>query len=423
MRIINSDKIDLLLSRRNLTDESAILSVKEIVDNVRRRGDEAVFEYCKRFDNTDFNKTQIKVSKEEFEAAYAKVDEELLHSLKKAAANVLDYHRRTSRYGHMQECTGRHTGFIVRAVDRAGIYVPGGTAAYPSSVIMGVMPAVAAGVKEISIITPAKGGEIHPLTLVAAAECGIDNVYKVGGAQGIAALAFGTESIKKVDIIAGPGNIYVSLAKKEVYGLVGIDMIAGPSEILVICDNTADPSFVAADLLSQAEHDALSAAYAVTDSIEFAKKIADELQRQIQELPRKDIALSSIEKNGAIIVVKDLNEAAAISNKIAPEHLELMVKEPKKLLEKIDSAGAVFLGAYTPEAVGDYFAGPCHVLPTSGSARFFEVLSQDTFLKKISVVEYSKDALFEDAQHIIRLAESEGLAAHARSVKQRLKEK
>lgn len=420
MRILGGNQIETLLNRSQLTDESINRSVKEIVDDVRENGDSALFKYALKFDGTDFLSESLTVTDEEFSAAYKKVGKNLLSSLKKAVKNVLEYHSRNSRTENIRTKNGRSTGYVVRPMDSAGIYVPGGTAAYPSSVLMGVLPAVAAGVKDICIVTPAKNGKIHPLTLVAAKECGINTIYKVGGAQAVAALAFGTESVKKVEIIAGPGNIYVTQAKKQVYGFTGIDMLAGPSEILIICDGGANPKHVAADVLSQAEHDALAASIVITNDKELAKKISEEVDKQLKNLTRADIAEKSLENNGAIVLVDSLDKAVELSNRLAPEHLELCVAEPEKLLKNVSNAGAVFMGYYTPEPLGDYFAGPCHILPTSGSAKFFEVLNQDTFLKKISVIKYDQSALDKDGRHVIRLAESEGLGAHANSVRVRL---
>ena len=308
-------------------------------------------------------------------------------------------------------------------MERAGIYVPGGTAPLSSSVLMAVLPAKAAGVEHIIVATPAKEGKVHPLTLVAAKECGAEAVFKMGGAQAVAALAYGTESVPKVDVIAGPGNIYVTLAKKEVYGQVGIDMLAGPSEILIVADESADPDWVAADVLSQAEHDVLARAIVVTTDRGLAERISERVDARLSVLPRREIAERSLLSSGGIILTDTLDEAAGISNKIAPEHLELYVKDPDALLPKIRNAGAVFMGAYTPEPVGDYFAGPDHILPTGGSARFFEVLNEDVFTRKMSVIRYTQEALKEDGKHIVQLAESESLMAHARAVSARLGEK
>jgi histidinol dehydrogenase len=420
MKIIGENELDGLLKRSQFNNEELNIKVKEIVNDVRLNGDSAIFKYSKQFDNTDFAKVSLTVTDDEIAQAYKKVRKSLLVSLKKAINNVLEYHKRNILKQNTKTKNERTTGYIVRAVDRAGIYVPGGTAAYPSSVIMGVLPAVAAGVKDISVVTPAKNGKINPLTIVAAVECGANRIYKIGGAQAVAALAFGTENINKVDIIAGPGNIFVTLAKKEVYGYVGIDMLAGPSEILIICDSSAKAEYVAADMLSQAEHDVLATAIVITDNKILAEQIEKEVEIQLNKLPRFEIAKNSLESNGAIVVVSNLEKGIELANRLAPEHLELCVAEPYKLLDKVQNAGAVFLGNYTPEAVGDYFAGPDHILPTSGTAKFFQVLNQDIFLKKISVINYSEKALKKDGKHIIRLAESEGLKAHANSIKVRI---
>ena len=311
---------------------------------------------------------------------------------------------------------------MVRPVGSAGIYAPGGTAPLSSSVLMGVLPAKAAGVERIVLATPAKGGVVAPLTLVAARECGVSAVYKMGGAQAIAALAYGTQSVKKVDVIAGPGNIYVTLAKKEVYGEVGIDMLAGPSEIMIVADESARPAYVAADMLSQAEHDVLARAIVVTTSRAQAERIAAETEAQLARLPRREVAERSLSSGGGIIVAGTLSEAVELVNEVAPEHLELYVADPDALLPLVKNAGAVFMGGYTPEPVGDYFAGPDHILPTSGSAKFFQVLNEDVFTRKMSVIRYTKEALFEDGADIIRLAESEQLSAHANAVAIRMKE-
>lgn len=396
--------------------------VKEILAAVRERGDEAVFEYEKKFDNTALTAQTFCVSEQEYEEAYRAVSPELIKSLRRAIENILQYHARTGRRDNVVEQAGRRTGYVVRPVGAAGIYVPSGTAPLSSSVLMGVLPAKAAGVKRIVVATPAKSGVVHPLTLVAAKECGVDAVYKMGGAQAIGALAYGTQSVKKVDVIAGPGNIFVTLAKKEVYGQVGIDMLAGPSEILIVADGDANPDYVAADVLSQAEHDTLARAIVITDGKESAKAISACVERRLKVLPRRDIAERSLNDNGGIIVVEDIGEAVAICNEIAPEHLELYTKNYEELLPKITSAGAVFLGAYTPEPVGDYFAGPDHILPTGGSAKFFQVLNEDVFTRKMSVIRYSREAILEDGEDIVALARSEGLEAHAQAVIARLGE-
>ncbi len=421
MKIFTADTCGELLARGSFEREDLLKTVKEIIADVRSRGNRAVFDLEEKFDATSLTDETFQVSEEEFQKAYEEVSPELLASLRLAIKNIYEYHSRNVAKENIQtDSMGRTTGYVVRPVSAAGIYVPGGTAPLSSSVCMGVLPAKAAGVKRIVMATPAKQGKIHPLTLVAAKECGVDAVYKMGGAQAIAALAYGTESVKKVDVIAGPGNIFVTLAKKEVYGQVGIDMLAGPSEITIIADRSACPDFVAADVLSQAEHDKLSRSIVVTDSRELAEQISTCVERRLSELPRKDIAEVSLANNGGIIVVKDMEEACALANEIAPEHLELYVADAEGLLPLIQTAGAVFMGGYTPEPVGDYFAGPDHILPTGGSAKFFHVLNEDVFTRKMSVISYSKEAMKADGEHIVRLAESEELAAHARAVLARL---
>ena len=405
-----------LLARGLETREKELACVKEILSNVRARGDEAVFEYEEQFDGTLLTKENFRVSEAEFEAAYREVSPELLKSLRRAIHNIEAYHLRGGRKDDVRAEGGRQTGYVVRPVDAAGIYVPGGTAPLSSSVCMGILPAKAAGVKRIVVATPAKNGKIHPLTLVAAKECGASEVYKTGGAQAIAALAYGTESVKKVNVIAGPGNIYVTLAKKEVYGEVGIDMLAGPSEILIIADGSVPADYIAADVLSQAEHDTLARAIVITTDKRFAEEISACADKRLKELPRREIAEKSLAQGGGIIVAETLDKACEIANEIAPEHLELAVEDPESLLPQIRNAGAVFMGAYTPEPVGDYFAGPNHILPTSGSAKFFSVLNEDIFTRKMSVISYTKDAILEDADDIAALARSEGLEAHARAV-------
>ncbi len=417
----NAEEAAGILARGGFEDEEAAKSVREIVRGVRERGDEALFSYCEKFDGSVLNKNTLYVSEKEIQEAYAALDEKLLSSMKKAAANVLAYHSRNLLKEDIRTENGRTTGYTVRAVERAGIYVPGGTAPLFSSVMMGVLPAKAAGVEHIYVATPAKSGKVHPAVIAAAHLCGAEKIIKAGGAQAIAALAYGTESVPKVDVIAGPGNIYVTLAKKEVYGQVGLDMLAGPSEILIIADAKQNPAFVAADVLSQAEHDRRSRAILLTDSAEFAQKVQAEAERQLAQLPRQEIAAYSAENAGGIILVKDMDEAVRLANEIAPEHLELATENYEQLLPRIRNAGAVFLGAWTPEPVGDYFAGPDHTLPTGGSARFFEVLNQDVFLRKMSVIRFTEEALREDGADIVRLAENEQLDAHANAVRLRLK--
>lgn len=411
-----------ILKRGKFDDAAKAAAVREIVNAVKERGDEALFSYCEKFDGSKLSAQTVCVSREETEDAYAQADKKFLESLRKAVRNVYEYHARNVMKEDIRTKDGRTTGFAVRPVTRAGIYVPGGTAPLVSSVLMGVLPAKAAGVKEIYVCTPAKNGKVDPSVIVAAHECGVTKLFKAGGAQAIAAFAYGTESIPKVDVIAGPGNIYVTLAKKEVYGEVGIDMLAGPSEILIIADGKQKPQYVAADILSQAEHDKLARAILLTDNEEFAKTVAKEVERQLELLPRKEIAEYSVSNAGGIILVKNLDEACAVANEIAPEHLEIATENCEKLLPKIEHAGAVFMGSYTPEPVGDYFAGPDHILPTGGTARFFQVLNADIFLRKMSVIRYTKEAILEDGADIVRLAESEQLTAHANAVRVRLED-
>ena len=421
MKIYSKETCGELLNRGGFEDEKFVAIVKEIVSNVKTNGDEALFSYAKKFDNTVLTAQNIAVSQQEIDEAYAAIDKDLLASLRISIQNILAYHSRNLMQDDVRtDELGRTTGYVVRAVEKAGIYVPGGTAPLFSSVCMGILPAKAAGVEHIYVTTPAKNGKINPATLVAAVECGAEKVFKIGGAQAIAALAYGTESVPKVNVIAGPGNIFVTLAKKEVYGQVGIDMLAGPSEILIVCDDKANPEYVAADTLSQAEHDKLARSIVLTDSMDFALKVKAEVERQISLLPRREIAEYSVEYSGGIVVLDSLDEAIALSNEVAPEHMEIYTENCDELLKKVRSAGAVFLGGYTPEPVGDYFAGPDHILPTGGTAKFFQVLNQDIFMRKMSVIKYSNQAIQADGEHIVRLAENEGLGAHANAVRVRL---
>lgn len=422
MKIYEKNNCASLIERTFASRERELSAVRAILADVRSRGDEAVFDCERKFDDTELTAENFRVSDEEIAAAYAAVPDELLASLKRAIENIYSYHARAGRKDNVVTQAGVTTGYVVRPVSSAGIYAPGGTAPLSSSVLMGVLPARAAGVERIVLATPAKGGVIAPLTLVAAAECGVSEIYKMGGAQAIAALAYGTQSVKKVDVIAGPGNIYVTLAKKEVYGEVGIDMLAGPSEIMIVADEGAEPAFVAADMLSQAEHDVLARAILVTTSRVLAEKVAAQVKVQLAALSRREIAAKALEEGGGIIVVNSLEEACALANEVAPEHLELYTREPEALLPLIRNAGAVFLGGWTPEPVGDYFAGPDHILPTSGSAKFFQVLNEDVFTRKMSVISYTREALERDGADIIRLAESEQLTAHANAVAVRMKE-
>ena len=422
MKIYSAGNCAGLIARTFDERAKELAAVKEILAAVRERGDEAVFAYEEKFDRTVLTRETFRVTEEEFAAAERAVEPEFLVSLKKAIDNIYAYHVRVGRRDTVETKDGRTTGYVVRAVDRAGIYVPGGTAPLFSSVLMGVLPAKAAGVPHIWVATPAKDGKVHPAVIAAADICGAEKILKVGGAQAIAAFAYGTESVPKADVIAGPGNIYVTLAKKEVYGQVGIDMLAGPSEILIIADGKQDPAFVAADVLSQAEHDRRARAILLTDDAGFAVRVQAEVEAQLERLPRREIAEYSLRTAGGIILVRSLDEACVLANEIAPEHLELAAEDCEALLPKIRNAGAVFLGKWTSEPIGDYFAGPNHTLPTGGTARFFQVLNQNTFLRKMSVIRYTKEAVRADAADIVRLAEAEGLSAHANAVRLRAKE-
>jgi histidinol dehydrogenase len=400
-------------------------NVARIIEDVRKNRDAALIKYTHRFDSPRLNRTSMRVSAEEFKAAVKSVDRSFLRSLRRAAARIESFHRKQLRQSWMT--TGRAgtlLGQLVNPVDAVGIYVPGGKGGRTplvSSVLMGAIPAVIAGVQKISMVTPPnRDGGVNPYLLVAAKRAGVNAVYKVGSAWAIAALAYGTETIAKVDVIVGPGNIFVTLAKKILQGTVGIDMIAGPSEILIIADESADAEFVAADLLSQAEHDARASAILITSSGPIAEAVSRAVAKQLPGLSRREIARESLEKYGAILVVPDVDTAFMLANKIAPEHLELQLNDPFEYLGCIRNAGAVFLGHYTPEPVGDYMAGPNHVLPTAGTARFASALSVDHFIKKTSFIQYSRAAFKREARDIIRLAEIEGLNAHARSIQIRL---
>ena len=396
-------------------------AVREIVNAVKEGGDKALFSYCKKFDSADITPDNILVTRDEIDEAYREVPKATVAALKRAADNILKYNLKIKPKDFMTGGEGARTGYVLRPVERAGIYVPGGKAAYPSTALMCALPAVAAGVPEIVMATPVKSGlKVNPLTLIAADISDVSKVYKIGGAQAIAALAYGTETIPRADMIAGPGNIYVALAKKEIFGDAGIDSIAGPSEIVVIADKSANPAFVAADLLSQAEHDELASSILLTDSEELINAVIAELEKQTAALSRQSIIRASLTDNGAAVLCRDIEHAIEISNVLAPEHLEICTAAPHALLPQIINAGAVFLGHYTPEPVGDYFAGPNHVLPTAGTARFFSALSVENYLKKISVLEYDKANLARACKSIAAIAEREGLDAHASAVKLRI---
>ncbi len=396
-------------------------AVAEILADVKERGDAALFEYTRRFDGAEIDGPRVRVTEDEIKEAYGLVDEGLVTIIRKALKNIRVYHEKQRQYSWFDsKPDGTMLGQKVTALFRVGVYVPGGKAAYPSSVLMNVVPAKVAGVEEIIMVTPpGKDGKVTPTTLVAAHEAGVDVIYKAGGAQAIGALAYGTESIPKVDKIVGPGNIYVALAKKAVYGHVSIDAIAGPSEILVIADETANPRYVAADLLSQAEHDELASAILVTTSEVLAEKVSEEAEKFTAELSRGEIIRKSLDNYGYILVAKDMEEAVRTANEIASEHLEIQTKNPYEVMMKIRNAGAIFIGEYASEPLGDYFAGPNHVLPTNGTAKFFSPLSVDDFIKKSSIIAYSKEALREVHEDIEAFAAAEHLTAHANSIKVR----
>lgn len=427
LKVINGqEKEELkkrLLQRANGDFEKEGKIVKEIVADVAARGDQALFAYTKKLDGFAVNESNIVVSEQEIKQAYTQVDERILEVVKHAAENIRAFHQRQKRQSFTYEENGKMLGQLIRPLDKAGVYVPGGKAVYPSSVLMNIIPAQVAGVKEIFVATPPdKQGNINPLTLCAADIAGATRIYKMGGAQAVAAFAYGTQSIPKVDKITGPGNIFVALAKKEVYGQVGIDMIAGPSEILILADETATPKRIAADFLSQAEHDELAACVLVTHSVELAQKVQEEIAVQIEKLPKREIVCKSLENYGTIIITQSAQESVEIANEIAPEHLEICLKNPKDYLMQIKNAGSIFVGEYSPEPLGDYFAGPNHILPTNGSARFSSPLSVDDFIKKSSVICYSKEALEEVYEEIYEFAKMEDLMAHARAVKIRFED-
>lgn len=390
-------------------------TVAEIIKNVRENGDKALFEYCEKFDKAQLS--SLAVTKEEIDEALSLVEPEFMEILEKAARNIRKFHSRQVRNSFIiNDEDGIVIGQKIIPVDRAGLYVPGGTAAYPSTVLMDAIPAKTAGCREVVMVTPpTKDGKVNPVILAAAYVAGIDRIFKVGGAQAIAALAYGTESIPKVDKIVGPGNAFVAEAKKQVFGVVSIDMIAGPSEILIVADGKSNPAYVAADLLSQAEHDKMASAVLVTDSAELAKNVSAELEKQIPLLERREIARESVDVNGKIIVANTLDAAIEIANEIAPEHLELCVDNPFDKLDSIRHAGSIFMGRNCPEALGDYFAGPNHTLPTSGTAKFSSPLSVDDFIKKTQYTYYTKDALKRVAFDVAAFAKKEGLTAHAKS--------
>ena len=416
IKIMECSKVSIdEILKRSIIETNVEGIVSDIILDVRKNKDEAVFVYVKKFDNMDAD--CLEVTQDEIEEAFEQVDDKFISIMESAKQNIYDFHKNQLRNGFVvAEKDGVVLGQKVMPLERAGVYVPGGTATYPSTVLMNVVPAKIAGVKEIIVTTPAKDGKINPVILAAAKIAGADRIFKVGGAQAIAALAYGTESIPKVDKIVGPGNAFVAEAKKQVYGIVDIDMIAGPSEILVIADGTCNPKVIAADLLSQAEHDKLASAVLVTDSKELAEGVSKEIEAQLQILPREEIARASIENNGKIIIVESVRQAVEISNQIAPEHLEVCVDNPFDYLDLIKHAGSIFLGKNCPEALGDYYAGPNHTLPTNGTARFSSPLSVDDFVKKSAFSYYTNDALEKVCDDVAYFAEKEGLSGHARSI-------
>lgn len=420
-----NDILENLLKRSPNSYGKFEASVAAILADVKEKGDEAVFDYTKRFDGADINAGNIVVTKEEIDEAYSLVDKQLVEVIRKALVNIREYHAKQKQYSWFDSTpNGTILGQKVTPLNRVGVYVPGGKAAYPSSVLMNIIPAKVAGVSQIIMTTPpGKDGRVNPGTLVAANEAGVDVIYKVGGAQAIAAMAYGTDSIRKVDKIVGPGNIYVALAKKAVYGHVSIDSIAGPSEILVIADETANPRYVAADLLSQAEHDEMASAILITTSEELADKVSKEIDSFVAELSRSEIISKSLENYGYILIAKDIDEAVETANEIASEHLEIVTRDPFTVMTKIRNAGAIFLGEYSSEPLGDYFAGPNHVLPTNGTAKFFSPLGVDDFIKKSSIISYSREALEPIHEDIIKFANAERLTAHANSIKVRFENK
>ena len=419
------NKVAAIINRGLSFNKKDYQTVSRIIEEVRRSGDQAVLKYARRFDAPQLGIKSFKVTAEELHAASQKVDRSFVRALNRAASQIEAFHRQQVRQSWIDtQRPGTLLGQMVNPVDAAGVYVPGargGETPLVSTVLMTAIPAKIAGVKNIVMTTPStKTGGVNPYLLVAAKKVGIKNIFKIGGAWAIAALAYGTETIPRVDVISGPGNIYVTLAKKIVAGTVGVDMVAGPSEVLVVADSSATPKFAAADLLSQAEHDVLSSAVLITDSAKFAREVAAEVDRQLATLPRRDIAQASLKRFGAILVVRDIDAAISLANRIAPEHLELQLNEPLEYVGRIRNAGAVFLGHYTPEPLGDYMAGPNHVLPTAGTARFASALSVDHFLKTSSIIHYSRTAFQREAADVARLAEIEGLEAHARSIRVRL---
>lgn len=427
MKVVNitedsiKDLLKSLLKRSPINYREQEDAVNNILTNVKDNGDLALFEYTEKFDKVKLTAETIKVTDEEIAEAYEQVDDELIRVIRLAMKNIEDYHKMQKEESWFDsKPDGTILGQKITPLSRVGVYVPGGKAAYPSSVLMNVIPAKVAGVDEIIMCTPpGHDGKVYPTTLVSAKEAGVDTIYKVGGAQAIGALAYGTESIPQVDKIVGPGNIFVALAKKAVFGYTGIDSVAGPSEILVLADETANPRYVAADLLSQAEHDQLASAILVTTSLEVAEKVQAEIEGFVKDLERKDIIQASLDNYGYILIAEDMDTAIDAVNAIASEHLEIVTKDPFGTMTKVRNAGAIFLGESSSEPLGDYFAGPNHVLPTNGTARFFSPLGVDTFVKKSSIISYSRDALRNIHNEIETFAKAEGLTAHANSIKVR----
>ncbi len=427
MRIIDSARdgwsaAEAAVKRWTIQDNPETERVaREIVAEVRARGDSAVLELGRRFDSAALS--SLEVTDVEWDSAVQQVDSASRAAVEAAAANITAFHEKQRRENWMDEAGGRLTGQLIQPLQRVGLYVPGGTAVYPSSVLMTAIPARVAGVPELIMCTPCrKDGTVHPLVLFAARTAGVSRVFKIGGAQAVAAMAYGTESVPAVDKIVGPGNVYVNAAKKLVWGQVDLDMLAGPSEVCVLADETANPVFVAADMLTQAEHDVESAAFLITPSAEIAESVAAEIERQMERLPRREILRKALDDNSAIIVTESMDQAVELANLCAPEHLALMVRNPESFLDRIKNAGAILMGDYSPQTLGDYLAGPSHTLPTNGTARFSSPINVDTFLKKTSVISYSREALTDSAHHLIQFARVEGFEAHAAAVEARLAE-
>ena len=427
MKIYRTDKgedkelFSLLDKRAESSSADITQKVCDVINNVKSRGDSALLEYCEKFDRC--RPDSLVISDEEVDIAAAKAPAELWDIMREAADNIRIYHEKQLSRGYEVESKGKKLGRIVRPLKRVGVYVPGGTAAYPSTVLMNCIPARVAGVEEIILVTPPKADGLNPIIAAAAKIAGVDKVIAVGGAQAVAALAYGTESVPKVDKIVGPGNMFVAEAKRQVYGIVNIDMIAGPSEVCVIADSTANPEYIAADLLSQLEHDRAASAVLVTTDEALAQRVDIEIYKQLERLNRSEIASVSLENWSACVIATDIEDAFRVANIIAPEHLEIVTQNPEEKLSLVENAGSIFIGEYSPEPMGDYFAGTNHVLPTSGTARFSSPLSVDDFIKKMSYLSYSKDAFLRDAESVIEFAEVEGLDAHANSVRIRLEKK